>query len=242
MLTIQPKVTNLNSSKLSPAFGQRPEPRYQDYAEDVDYVELGDSVNDDDAAEDRELKKTRAFWEEQKRQYEEAANDIALPQPVRKGAKIFSIISNAAIDAIAVFCTGKMVIGGAQKAMKSQRVKNILTGGGVLSNTAHTVTNGISNGFKALGRRIANTDSYKAAAEFMTTNKFAKPVTDTVNAIIDWTSKKYTGLQKTVSAITASQYNNAISGTIAAGAGVAGAIDETDKYIRTQREAIEEAA
>ena len=239
MLTIQPKVTNFNSSKLSPAFGQRPEPRYQDIAEDADYVEVrnGDVNND----EEEEIKSTRAFWEEQKRQYEEAANDMALPKPVRKGAKIFSIVSNAAIDAIAVFCTGKMVIGGAQKAMKSEKVKNILTGG-VLSSGVRTVASGIATGAKFVGRAIADTDTYKATAKFLTTNKYAKPVTDGIKAVYDWTAKTSAGIQKRVSEITAKQYNNAISGTIATGAGVAGAIDETDKYLRAQKEQIEEAA
>ena len=240
MLTIQPKVTNFNSSKLSPAFGQRPEPRYQDIAEDADYVEVrnGDVNND----EEEEIKSTRAFWEEQKRQYEEAANDMALPQPVSKGAKIFSIVSNAAIDAIAVFCTGKMVIGGAQKAMKSEKVKNILTGGGVLSSGVRAVASGIATGAKFVGRAIADTDTYKATAKFLTTNKYAKPVTDGIKAVYDWTAKTSAGIQKRVSEITAKQYNNAISGTIATGAGVAGAIDETDKYLRAQKEQIEEAA
>ncbi len=240
MLTIQPKVTNFNSSKLSPAFGQRPEPRYQDIAEDADYVEVrnGDVNND----EEEEIKSTRAFWEEQKRQYEEAANDMALPKPVRKGAKIFSIVSNAAIDAIAVFCTGKMVIGGAQKAMKSEKVKNILTGGGVLSSGVRAVASGIATGAKFVGRAIADTDTYKATAKFLTTNKYAKPVTDGIKAVYDWTAKTSAGIQKRVSEITAKQYNNAISGTIATGAGVAGAIDETDKYLRAQKEQIEEAA
>ena len=240
MLTIQPKVTNFNSSKLSPAFGQRPESRYQDIAEDADYVEVrnGDVNND----EEEEIKSTRAFWEEQKRQYEEAANDMALPKPVRKGAKIFSIVSNAAIDAIAVFCTGKMVIGGAQKAMKSEKVKNILTGGGVLSSGVRTVASGIATGAKFVGRAIADTDTYKATAKFLTTNKYAKPVTDGIKAVYDWTAKTSAGIQKRVSEITAKQYNNAISGTIATGAGVAGAIDETDKYLRAQKEQIEEAA
>ena len=239
MLTIQPQVTN--SVKLSPAFGQRPEPRYQEIAEDVDYVDLSDIKPADD--DDDEAKGTRAFWEEQKRQFDEAANDIALPKPVRKGAKIFAIVSEAAIDAIAVFCTGKMVIGGAQKALKSPKVQNVLTGGKAVRGAMHTFASGISNGASSLGRRIAKTDSYKAVETFLTTNKYAKPVTEGLKAAADVVSEKFGTLRKTVSAITAKQYNNAISGTIATGAGIAGAIDETDKYIKAQREEeIQEAA
>ena len=240
MLTIQPKVTNFNSLNSTPAFGHRENPRYNDIAEDVEFVEVSGNEPGEDEVE---AKSTRAFWEQQKRQFDEAANDIALPQPVRKGAKIFAIVSEAAIDAIAVFCTGKMVIGGAQKALKSPKVQNVLTGGKAVRGAMHTFASGISNGASSLGRRIAKTDSYKAVETFLTTNKYAKPVTEGLKAAADVVSEKFGALRKTVSAITAKQYNNAISGTIATGAGVAGAIDETDKYIKSQRqEEIQEAA
>ena len=213
MLTIQPKVTNFNSLNSTPAFGHRENPRYNDIAEDVDFVEVSGNEPDEDEVE---AKSTRAFWEQQKRQFDEAANDIALPQPVRKGAKIFAIVSEAAIDAIAVFCTGKMVIGGAQKALKSPKVQNVLTGGEHVRGAMHTVASGI---------------------------KFLKPVAEFSKAVAGVVSEKSAALSKTVGSITAKQVNNAVSGTIATGAGVAGAIDETDKYIKSQRqEEIQEAA
>ena len=240
MLTIQPKVTNFNSLNSTPAFGHRENPRYNDIAEDVDFVEVSGKEPDEDEVE---AKSTRAFWEQQKRQFDEAANDIALPQPVRKGAKIFAIVSEAAIDAIAVFCTGKMVIGGAQKALKSPKVQNVLTGGEHVRGAMHTVASGISNGLNNLGRRIAKTDAYKAVVNAFETNKFLKPVAEFSKAVAGVVSEKSAALSKTVGSITAKQVNNAVSGTIATGAGVAGAIDETDKYIKSQRqEEIQEAA
>lgn len=237
MLTIQPKVTN--SIKLSPAFGQRQEQKLQDYAEDAYYEEIPSSNENDD---DFDAKETRAFWESQKAQYEKFADDMALPKPVRKGAKIFSIVSESAIDAIAVFCTGKMMIGGAQKALKSPKVQNILTGGKAVRTAMHTVGSGISDGISYLGRKISATDAYKATAEQFKTNKILHPIANAFNAVKDFVAEKSTAFYTRLSSITAKQYNNAISGTIATGAGVAGAIDETDKYIREQREQNLEAA
>lgn len=246
MLTIQPKVTN--SIKLTPAFGQRQNKEsLQEIAEDANFEEVGDEFSSKrtDLDEENDYNDTRAFWEAQKKNYEKVAEDVELPQTMRKGAKFFAVISNAAIDAIAVFWAGKKLMGGAETLLKTPTAKRIMTNTKnvttapfrILKNVATTALGAFQKTdlYKTSGKKLSSvteliTDNklangIKGAYDAVAENAFVKTIASAFGHLNKKVGTFFTNTSERIAGITGEQYKTAVAGTLAAGSGIAGAVD-----------------
>lgn len=158
MLTVQPKIANYVNSKP------------------VSFKALDDEMSQNDLRGENYYKEKVDYYSQQVREFENLAQDLTSPPPVRKTMKAFRVVSEALLE-------GWAVAWGASKGAK------ILKPSGKFAKNLKDILRPIYKGFKTSGQKIG--EAFTGTVNKIKTSKFAEKLSGFVDKMRENSVGKY---------------------------------------------------